>query len=70
MGHKQQVMVVDDDPAMCGLLGSFLGARGYSAVTMTHATEAVRRFQVERPAAVLLDLVMPGSMDGLGALAA
>ncbi|MBF8299788.1 MAG: hypothetical protein HW394_158, partial [Acidobacteria bacterium] len=32
--------------------------------------EAVRRFQVERPAAVLLDLVMPGSMDGLGALAA
>ena len=70
MGLKQQVMVVDDDLAMCGFLRSFLGTRGYSALTVTNADEAVRRFHSDRPAAVLLDVVMPGSMDGLAALAA
>jgi two-component system response regulator AtoC len=63
-------MVVDDDLAMCAFLRSFLATRGYAAVTLTNAEEAVRRFHAERPAAVLLDVVMPGSMDGLGALAA
>src|ERR671913_379203 len=70
MGLKQQVMVVDDDLAMCGFLRSFLGTRGYTALTVTNADEAVRRFHADRPAAVLLDVVMPGSMDGLAALAA
>jgi two-component system response regulator AtoC len=63
-------MVVDDDLAMCGFLRSFLGARGYSALTVTNADEAVRRFHADRPSAVLLDVVMPGGMDGLAALAA
>ena len=70
MGEKPQVMVVDDDHSMCGVLRSFLDARGYAAFAVTSADEAVRRFSVERPDAVLLDVVMPGSMDGLGALAA
>src|SRR5687768_8423333 len=70
MSQKQQVMVVDDDLAMCSFLRTFLGARGYSALTVTNADEAVRRFHSDRPAAVLLDVVMPGGMDGLAALAA
>jgi two-component system response regulator AtoC len=55
---------------MCGFLRTFLGTRGYSAFTVTNADEAIRRFHSDRPAAVLLDVVMPGSMDGLAALAA
>jgi two-component system, NtrC family, response regulator AtoC len=70
MSQKPQVMVVDDDLAMCGFLRTFLGTRGYGASTVTNADEAVRRFHAERPAAVLLDVVIPGSMDGLAALAA
>jgi two-component system response regulator AtoC len=70
MNQKSQVLVVDDDLAMCGFLRTFLGARNYNALTVTNADEAVRRFHAERPAAVLLDVVMPGSMDGLAALAA
>jgi two-component system response regulator AtoC len=70
MSQKPHVMVVDDDLAMCAFLRTFLSARGYAAVTLTNAEEAVRRFHAERPAAVLLDVVMPGNMDGLGALTA
>jgi two-component system response regulator AtoC len=69
MSQKSQVMVVDDDLAMCGFLRTFLGSRNYNALTVTNADEALRRFHADRPAAVLLDVVMPG-MDGLAALAA
>jgi two-component system response regulator AtoC len=70
MSQKSQVLVVDDDLAMCGFLRTFLGTRNYNALTVTNADDAVRRFHADRPAAVLLDVVMPGSMDGLAALAA
>ena len=69
MNPKPQVMVVDDDPAMCAFLQDFLVARGYGALTITNSDEAVRRFHEERPSAVLLDVIMPG-MGGLAALAA
>jgi two-component system response regulator AtoC len=69
MSQKPQVMVVDDDLAMCGFLQDFLVSRGYGALTITSSDEAVRRFHAERPSAVLLDVIMPG-MDGLAALAA
>ena len=70
MGDKPRILVVDDDLALCGVLRSFLSARGYDAPTVTSADEAVRRFHADRPDAVLLDIVLPGTMDGLGALAA
>ena len=63
-------MVVDDDLAICNFLQAFLAERGCSAVSLHCADEAVKLYHVERPAAVILDMVMPGSMDGLGALAA
>jgi two-component system response regulator AtoC len=63
-------MVVDDDPAMCDFLRTFLAERGYHAITVCDAEEAVKRYHAERPAAVILDVVMPGGMDGLDALAA
>jgi len=65
-----QVMVVDDDLAVCNFLRAFLGERGYSAVTLSSAEEAIERYHSDRPAAVILDVVMPGRMDGLEALAA
>src|SRR5438046_1873959 len=70
LNGKPQVMVVDDDLAMCNFLRSVLSERGYQAVTMGNAEEAVKRYHSDRPAAVILDVVMPGDMDGLAALAA
>jgi two-component system, NtrC family, response regulator AtoC len=70
MNVQPPVMVVDDDLAMCNFLRAFLAERGYRAVTLGTAEEAVKRYHAERPAAVILDVVMPGAMDGLQALAA
>jgi DNA-binding NtrC family response regulator len=70
LNGKPQIMVVDDDLAMCNFLRTFLAERGYHALTLGNAEEAVRRYHAERPAAVILDVVMPGPMDGLDALAA
>jgi two-component system phosphate regulon response regulator OmpR len=70
MTGKPQVMVVDDDVSMRDFLRSFLSERGYQAITLGDAEEAVKRYYSDRPAAVILDVVMPGNMDGLGALAA
>src|SRR5579864_5621588 len=67
---NRQVMVVDDDPSMCTFLESFLAARGYQAVALANGADAVKRYQAERPGAVILDMVMPGPVDGLDALAA
>ncbi len=62
-------MVVDDDSAVCDFLGTFLTDLGYEPITMRRAEEAIRRYDAERPDAVILDIMMPGGMDGLSALA-
>jgi DNA-binding NtrC family response regulator len=56
----EKVLVVDDDPAIVNLLGSFLRGRAYQVVTASDGAEAVRKVKLEHPGIVLLDLNMPG----------
>ncbi|MGE5359786.1 MAG: sigma-54-dependent transcriptional regulator [Bacteroidales bacterium] len=70
MSEQPVVMVVDDDEGMRGYLSAFLEARGFASMPLESGEAAVARFQHARPAAVILDLVMPGGMDGLTVLAA
>jgi two-component system response regulator AtoC len=63
-------MVVDHDLSMCTHLRAFLSERGCSAVVVGSPTEAVRQYQSNRPAAVILDIALDGATDGLEALAA
>jgi DNA-binding NtrC family response regulator len=70
MRDPARVLIVDDDVAMCDYLMRFLEARGCTGDVCHTAEEAVSRFERERPTAVLLDVVLPGEMDGLAALAA
>ncbi len=70
MSHRPQIMVVDDDQAICEFLRMFLDGLGYHGVTVNNAEQAVQQYNAQRPDAVIIDVIMPGSMDGLGALAA
>ncbi len=68
--ERPHILVVDDDADMRAYLSRFLADRGYMSTTVATAEEAIAQYMQERPAAVILDVVMPGGMDGLDALAA
>jgi CheY-like chemotaxis protein len=57
------VLVVDDDPAIRGLVGDALRGEGYAVDLAAHGREALEAMRVRRPAMVVLDLMMP-VMDG------
>ena len=61
--HVRPVLVVDDDPATLKLAERRLRRLGYRAVCHTTAQDALEAAHREPPAAVILDLVMPG-LDG------
>jgi two-component system, OmpR family, response regulator MtrA len=54
-----KVLVVDDEPAMVGVIGALLGQAGHRIVAAYDGPEALRRFRDEEPDLVLLDLAMP-----------
>lgn len=54
------ILVVDDEPAMVGVLGALLGRAGHRIVAAYDGDEALRRFEADSPDLVLLDLSMPG----------
>lgn len=57
------VLVVDDDPAIRGLVADALRDEGYTVDLAAHGREALEAMRARRPATVVLDLMMP-VMDG------
>src|SRR5207237_4774938 len=63
------VLVVDDDPAIRGLVAEALRGEGYLVDVAAHGREALEAMRANRPATVILDLMMP-VMDGFSFLEA
>jgi len=57
------VLVVDDDPDILEAISDILETEGYRVARARHGVEALARVAEERPALILLDLMMP-VMDG------
>jgi len=53
------ILVVDDEPAMVGMVGALLGEEGYQIVTAYDGEVALRRHADERPDLVILDRRLP-----------
>ena len=53
------VLLVDDDFAILELLKDILGTEGYEVIEASNGVEAIDRARRYRPAAVLMDLMMP-----------
>ncbi|HEU4834608.1 MAG TPA: sigma-54 dependent transcriptional regulator [Pyrinomonadaceae bacterium] len=60
---NEQILVVDDDQMIRWTLREALQSWGFTTVEASSASEAVRQFHAELPAAVLLDIDLP---DGSG----
>jgi CheY-like chemotaxis protein len=58
------VLVVDDDPDICGMLEMCLGLEGFDVLTACNGRDALRQLHESQPALILLDLMMP-VMDGV-----
>jgi CheY-like chemotaxis protein len=61
--------VIDDDQGTRDVLAQYLGKKGFRTVTAASGEEGLARAREIRPAAITLDVVMPG-MDGWMVLAA
>ena len=62
------ILVCDDDADVRVVLGDILEDRGYRVATAADGASAIELAARERPAAILLDLLMPG-LDGWSTLA-
>jgi CheY-like chemotaxis protein len=59
-GEREAILVVDDEPEICDLVGEFLARRGYRVKTAGGGAQALEIIQKEPPTLVLLDIYMPG----------
>jgi len=64
---KKKILIVDDEIDFLEMMKLRLEANNYSVVTAMDGNEALEKFKAEKPAAILLDILMPG-MDGLDVL--
>ncbi|MCM8760476.1 MAG: response regulator [Candidatus Omnitrophica bacterium] len=60
---KKRVLIVDDEPKICGLYREFLISEGYYVSSCNDGNEAMIQLENEKFDIVLLDIQMPG-MDG------
>lgn len=58
------ILVVDDEPQIVRVLRGYLEQAGMSVIVARDGPEALRLARQEQPAAIILDLMLPG-MDGL-----
>ncbi len=61
---KQTILVVDDEPRLIRLVREILTAVGYAVLSASDGKEGLEVLAIEQPDLVLLDIMLPGNMDG------
>lgn len=64
MNARARVLVVDDDPSVRAMLGEYLQGHGFDVAEAANGVQMREEIRREPPAAVLLDIRLPGE-DGL-----
>jgi two-component system nitrogen regulation response regulator NtrX len=62
------ILIVDDEPNIRRMVGALLVAEGFTVRDAPDGASGVRAAQEREPDAVLLDLMMPGELDGMATL--
>ena len=63
------VLIIDDEPNIRRMVGALLGAEGYEVRDAPDGVQGIARAAETEPDIVLLDLMMPGELDGMAVLA-
>jgi DNA-binding NtrC family response regulator len=63
------VLIIDDEPNIRRMVGALLGAEGYEVRDAPDGMQGIARAAEVEPDIVLLDLMMPGELDGMAVLA-
>ena len=61
----QTILVVDDEPQIVEVVQDYLRQAGFHVLTARHGQTAMTIARHERPDLLVLDLMLPGGMDGL-----
>ncbi|ELE1958403.1 response regulator [Vibrio vulnificus] len=64
MVEDQKLIIVEDDIKLQQMLSDYFMSQGFSVITVDNGTDAPEMILNEKPALVLLDLMLPGQ-DGL-----
>lgn len=67
IGADKKVLVVDDKEDSRKLIVKILGYRGYQVIEAENGEEAIKVTEAELPDLILMDVRMPGNIDGLEA---
>jgi two-component system nitrogen regulation response regulator NtrX len=62
------VLIVDDEPNIRRMVGALLTAEGHQVIDAGSGADGLARANEDDPDVVLLDLMMPGSLDGMATL--
>jgi DNA-binding NtrC family response regulator len=62
------VLIIDDEPNIRRMVGALLGAEGYDVRDASDGASGATRASESEPDVVLLDLMMPGNIDGMATL--
>ena len=62
---KTCVLVVEDDTDNREMLSEYLSFAGFEVASASNGADAVRRAEEVHPQVVLMDIALPGTIDGL-----
>ena len=66
-GAGKKILVVDDNDDSRRLVVKVLGLRGYEVIEAATGEDAINKAQTELPDLILMDIRLPGGIDGLEA---
>lgn len=62
--RKTRILIVDDEPRVVRLVQEVLGATGFEVLAAFSGESCIEMVALEQPDLVLLDLILPGQLDG------
>jgi DNA-binding response OmpR family regulator len=62
--EQLKILIVDDEPRVVNLVREILNATGYDTLAACSGENAIELAALEQPDLILLDIILPGSLDG------